>query len=164
MIVPIEEVLRMIGSINGRDIVARLDRDHVRAMPVTGASADERGIECLADTKDTHDCDMGPPCRPSIRCVRIDQRCLRELMDRIEHSAGKARISFNVGKADIGADVFEELARVAKIILRTTMLDEVKGHCCAQRTAGPEHAEGLSQDVMRVGYMLKQAVRRDAVD
>jgi hypothetical protein len=51
-----------------------------------------------------------------------------------------------------------------KIILRTTVLDEVKGHGCAQRAAGPEHAKGLSQDVMRVGYMLEQAVRRDAVD
>ena len=60
---PIEEVLRVIGSIIGRDIVARLDRDHVRAVPVTGASADERGIEYLADTKNTHDCDMGGPRR-----------------------------------------------------------------------------------------------------
>lgn len=51
-----------------------------------------------------------------------------------------------------------------RIILRTTVLDEVKGHCCAQRAAGPEHAKALSQDVMRVGYMLEQAVRRDAVE
>jgi hypothetical protein len=54
MIVPIEEVLRVIGSIIGRDIVARLDR---RASDC--ASAAERGIEYLADTKNTHDCEMG---------------------------------------------------------------------------------------------------------